>query len=532
MKHQVLFRLSWATPTALLIIFAIVGCQPQAPTLPPESVSTLASSSTPESPSTPQASSPTPGTVESTPTSQSPIATGESALFQDAFTNKGTGWDDAKLGNYFVGYHGPEWYHIEIDSPHSKVPISEPSKTSYGDVTLEVQVFAVAAKTDPTGDFRYGLVFRRSGDQYYAFTISPNTKKWAVLKVSPDGVETLQEGVDESIHDRDTDDLLHVDAMGSDFLLYINDHNVGQVTDATYPSGEVGLYAESIDSPKIHIHFDTFTIRNAPSQEPDLTVKFQDTFTNKGTGWDDAKLDTYFVGYHGPEWYHIEIDSPHSKVHISEPSKTSYGDVTLEVQVFAVAAKTDPTGDFRYGLVFRRSGDQYYAFTISPNTKKWAVLKVSPDGVETLQEGVDESIHDRDTDDLLRVDAVGSSFLLHINDHLVGQATDATYPSGEVGLYAETTDNPKIHIHFDTFTIRDLKLDLTCNINEGTFNVRTGPSKTYPQIAVLSNGDTVQPLGVNPNRDWIQIRMEGSDTPGWVSFSEGYMSCTPTLDFF
>ena len=269
-----------------------------------------------------------------------------------------------------------------------------------------------------------------------------------------------------------------------------------------------------------------------PTAAPtDESVKFQDTFTNKGTGWDEAKLGNYFVGYHGPEWYHIEVDSPNSKVAISEPQKTKYDNVTIEVQVFAVAAKTDPTGDFRYGLAFRRSGDAYYAFTISPNTKKWAVLKISPSGEETLQEGTDDSIHDRDTDDLLRVDAAGSNFLLHINDHIVGQATDTTYASGEVGLYAESLDSPKIHIHYDTFTIRDLTLDLACSINGGTVNVRSGPGKTYSQVALLSNGDTVKALGISPNH-WIEIKVEGSDTPGWVSYAEGYMSCTPTVDLF
>ena len=74
----------------------------------------------------------TPG-VKATPASQP--SEGETPLYQDTFTNQGTGWDNAKLGDYFVGYHGPEWYHIEIDSPNSKVPISEPSKTNYEDVT-------------------------------------------------------------------------------------------------------------------------------------------------------------------------------------------------------------------------------------------------------------------------------------------------------------------------------------------------------------------------------------------------------------
>jgi Bacterial SH3 domain len=261
-------------------------------------------------------------------------------------------------------------------------------------------------------------------------------------------------------------------------------------------------------------------------------VLFQDDFTNPASGWDDAKLGDYFVGYHGPDWYHIEIDGSNEKVAISEPKKTSYKDITVELLAFAVAAKTAPTGDFRFGLSFRRSGGQYYAFTISPMTKKWAMLKVSSDKVEILKEGSDDSIHGLDGKDLLRVDAMGSSFLLYINDHPAGQVTDASYPSGEVGLYAETLDNPKVHIHNDTFTVRDLQLDLACTINGGTFNVRTGPGKSFPQVAVLSAGVPLEPMGVSPNREWIQIKLKDNNDLGWVSFSEGFMSCTPSLELF
>jgi Bacterial SH3 domain len=264
----------------------------------------------------------------------------------------------------------------------------------------------------------------------------------------------------------------------------------------------------------------------------DKNVLYQDDFTNPGTGWDAAEFDNYFIGYHEPEWYHIEIRSANSRAVVSEPERRSVTDATLELQVYTNSAKTATEGDFRYGLVFRRSGDNYYAFTISPRTKAWEVFKSSANGLEVLQEGVDENIHDLDVDDLLRVDLQGSNFLFHINDELVGQATDPDYPSGEVGLFAQNLDSPTTHIHFNTFTIRDLTLSLLCTVNQGgAVNVRTGPSKTFPQISVLSSGDTVQALGKSPN-EWIEIVMEGSTEPGWVSYSDGYMSCTPTVDLF
>jgi len=277
--------------------------------------------------------------------------------------------------------------------------------------------------------------------------------------------------------------------------------------------------------------------KTTATSEPttDKNVLYQDVFTNPGTGWAAAEFDNYFIGYHEPEYYHIEIKSPHLRapvVGIPDAEKNNFPDATVELQAYTVAGRTATDGDYRYGLVFRRSGDNYYAFTISPTTKKWEVFKSSPSGIVPLTEGVEESIQGLDVNDLLRVDAQGSNFLFSINDRLVGQVTDADYPEGTVGFYAENLENTNTHVHFDTLTIRDVKFSLSCSINDGTFNVRSGPSKTFAQLAVFSTGDTLVPLGVSPDREWIQIRMEGSETPGWISYSEGLMSCTPSIELF
>jgi hypothetical protein len=130
------------------------------------------------------------------------------------------------------------------------------------------------------------------------------------------------------------------------------------------------------------------------------------------------------------------------------------------------------------------------------------------------------------------VDAQGFNFLFYIDDKLVSQLTDTDYPEGAVGLYAENIENSNTHVHFNTLTIREVKFSMMCTILEGgTVYVRSGPSKTYAQIATLSSGDTVQAKGRSSNQ-WIQIVVEGSDEPGWVSYSEGYMSCTPSVDLF
>jgi hypothetical protein len=527
MKHQNLFRSTWAMIT-LMIILITSGCG-NIPSIP-----NAANEPTASPAPVPVASAmPTSESVEPT-SSAAPLssASDPNVFFQDDFTNPATGWSEDKFDNYFVGYHEPEYYHIEVTSPNSKTTVFEPQKKSFDDVTIDLDVLTVSAKTAATGDFRYGIAFRRSGDQYYAFTISPRTKKWFVLKNSPSALTVLAEGTDGNIHELDNDDALRVDAQGSQFIFHINDEVVGQVSDPDYPGGEIGFYVESFDSANTHIHFDNLVIRKLDmSQEVGSALLYEDDFTNPSTNWPDRKFDNYFIGYHEPEYYHVEITGPNYKTTVFEPQKRSFNDFTVELQVLTVSKKTAAEGNFRYGIAFRRAGDQYYAFTISPRTQKWFVLKNSPSGIEVLIEGTDESIHELDQDDTLRVDAQGSNFLFHINDQLVGQASDPEYASGEIGFYVESFDSTNTHIHFDKLIIRDVSLDLVCDIQGGTAYVRNGPGKTYAQVAVLSDGDTVKALGISPNR-WIKIIPEGSSEPGWVSYSEGYMSCTPTVDLF
>src|SRR6266498_3727984 len=488
-----------------------------------------------ESPAT---ASPAP-VASATPVAEATIAptpmvvpvSGGNVLYQDDFTDPSTGWTEDKFDNYFIGYHEPESYHIEVTSPNYKTTVFDPGKKSFSDFTVDLQVLTNSTKTSPTGDFRYGLAFRRAGDQYYAFTISPRTKKWFVLKSSPNALEVLKEGTDEDIHDLDTDDALRVDAKGSDFAFHINDRLVAQITDADYASGEVGFYAESFDSQNTHIDFDSLIIRNYEAPvESQQAFLYQDDFTNPTSGWPDKKFDNYFIGYHEPEYYHVEVISPNYKTTVFEPEKLTFGDATMELQVMTASKKTSPTGDFRYGLAFRRSGDQYYAFTISPRTKKWFVLKSSPNALVVLNEGTDEDIHDLDTDDALRVDAQGPNLLFHINDKLVGQVTDSDYTSGEVGFYVESFDSPNTHVHFDTLTIRKFEVSVICNVNALTLNVRSGPGTGFPSSTFLSTGDVVEPIGRSTDDEWIKIKLDGSEDPGWVFNSSEFLSCTPSVE--
>ena len=84
-----------------------------------------------------------------------PQASEPGLLYHDDFTDPTSGWPEEKFDNYFIGYHEPEYYHVEVTSPNYKTTVFEPDKKNFGDVTIEVKAFTASSKTAETGDFSF-----------------------------------------------------------------------------------------------------------------------------------------------------------------------------------------------------------------------------------------------------------------------------------------------------------------------------------------------------------------------------------------
>ena len=327
------------------------------------------------------------------------------------------------------------------------------------------------------GDFRYGLVLRRiAEDRFYAFTIAPRSQSWQILKSTPEGLEVLEEGEVNSLRGlappgftpEDTDNL-RIDANGSDFTFHINNEIVANISDADYTSGETGFFVETFDESLVHAHYDQLTIQQLDeSAASDISDAGQqkDQFTNPDSGWptEDVEGSPYRIGYHPPDYYHLEPRAANEYVAVTNGQE--FQDVGLETEVF-VDHTTSEDGKFRYGLVLRRTGDdQYYAFTVSPRTQTWYVLKSSADGIETLAEGESNTLRGLappgftpNSGDIIRVDAVGPDFAFQINGEPVVLISDAEYGDGEIGFYAENMDETLSHIHYESLTIGEANPD-------------------------------------------------------------------------
>jgi len=86
------------------------------------------------------------------------------SLLVDDFTDPASGWpeEDEEGVPYRVGYHPPDFYHLEPRAAEERLAISLADE--YGDVTVETDAFIDHTDTDG-GDFRYGLLLRRVAAQ-------------------------------------------------------------------------------------------------------------------------------------------------------------------------------------------------------------------------------------------------------------------------------------------------------------------------------------------------------------------------------
>ncbi|MDK1046317.1 MAG: SH3 domain-containing protein [Anaerolineales bacterium] len=65
-----------------------------------------------------------------------------------------------------------------------------------------------------------------------------------------------------------------------------------------------------------------------------------------------------------------------------------------------------------------------------------------------------------------------------------------------------------------------------CLVVSNFLNLRSGPGVVYdPPIKTLSNGTVLLPFAKNGNGSWLEVKLQGESTTGWVSASGQFISC-------
>jgi hypothetical protein len=176
-------------------------------------------------------------------------------------------------------------------------------------------------------------------------------------------------------------------------------------------------------------------------------VLYQEQFENNNTGWARIANDNGIMDYDGGG-YRILVRQP--TLNVWSTSEKNFGDVRVEADVI----KLNGPDANRMGLICRYQGGDYYFFMIS-NDGYYVIGKFI--GGLTLLLGQSEmqasdAIH-TGTMNHLRADCIGDKLTFYVNFTEVASATDADFPSGDVGVVAGAFSEPGVDVLFDNFVV-------------------------------------------------------------------------------
>jgi hypothetical protein len=176
----------------------------------------------------------------------------ESLVFEDDFSREDG--DVVEDSNHRQGYEDGRYFIIVDTTDFSYWSVAE---KSFDDLVLEVET----SQVDGPDNNDYGLILRyQDDDNFYSF------------EISGDGYYTFSKAVDgqyfsiipwresRAINPGHNANLLRVEAVGSNFSLYINDELVDAAIDSEFSQGDVGLVAGTYEEPGTHIAFDNLKV--------------------------------------------------------------------------------------------------------------------------------------------------------------------------------------------------------------------------------------------------------------------------------
>ena len=187
----------------------------------------------------------------------------------------------------------------------------------------------------------------------------------------------------------------------------------------------------------------------AESLIPPGGVLYQDIFSNPDSGW-GAWSDSPGTAGYKDEAYHIVVNQPN--VNLWTHPGLSFTNLHEEVSLMSA---TGPQAN-RMGLICRLKDDKNFYFFVISADGYYGIGKVK-DGQTSLLTGEkmqpNDSILTGSQINRLRADCIGNSLILYINGTFITSATDADFPSGDVGILAGTFDQPGTDVYFDNFVV-------------------------------------------------------------------------------
>lgn len=176
------------------------------------------------------------------------------------------------------------------------------------------------------------------------------------------------------------------------------------------------------------------------------TALYRDNFSNSDSGWCVDSDDTSALDYKGGQ-YVFEVNDPEWFVWCNPDE--NFDDIHVEVTV----ENTGDTSDTVFGLIchFQNATSDFYYGGISANGKY--TLRLYQDGEDQILAEGDTDVDASAASYKVGLDCANGEIALYLNGDKVDSASDDTYSSGDIGLFAWTGDETPAEIHYDDLVV-------------------------------------------------------------------------------
>jgi TolB protein len=184
---------------------------------------------------------------------------------------------------------------------------------------------------------------------------------------------------------------------------------------------------------------------DVPPPPEDLTLIYEDDFSDSFGGWDDA-FDAYTTKQYGNNRYQIEV---------STDNLIAWGMANREVADFELeveARQEDGARSNSYGLLFRlQDRDNFYRYDVSGDGF-FLLSKFEEGQWHTLIDWTQSDFINPDTN-ILKVSAFGPNITVWANGQALASVTDESFERGNFGFFASTFSEPYMWVSFDNLKL-------------------------------------------------------------------------------
>lgn len=198
----------------------------------------------------------TSGDGASQPETSSQSQSSPNVLFQDDFSDSGSGWDRVDVADGVTDY-ADGVYRIYVNTTNTDVWANPGLEFS----NVRVEVDATKMGGDDNNDL--GVICRYQDNENFYFFVISSDGYYGVGKVS-EGVQELigEESMppSEHINTGNASNRVAAECVGETLRIHVNGRLLGEYQDSDFASGDVGLIAGAFDVAGTDIHFDNFVV--------------------------------------------------------------------------------------------------------------------------------------------------------------------------------------------------------------------------------------------------------------------------------